>query len=221
MEKFEKEYYRRNLPHWQPRDGIFNICFRLANTLPIEKWLTLKEHRKNRIIELDHQAPYLSRTALNNLLKDEEDLYFGKFDELLDQQENGPKFLEDSEIAEIVSACLHYWEKEKRYRLICYCIMPNHVHLMIKDIQKPLYRILQTIKSYTSKLANEKLNRSGQAFWQKESYDNLIRNEDDMASKIQYIINNPVKAKLVNDWKRWEHTYMNPAFEECIEQLYS
>ena len=45
-------------------------------------------------------------------------------------------------------------------------------------------------------------------------YDHLIRDENDFYNCLQYVINNPVKAKLVNDWKEWKYTYVSEDFLE-------
>jgi REP element-mobilizing transposase RayT len=45
--------------------------------------------------------------------------------------------------------------------------------------------------------------------WQSESYDHIVRDEDEFYRIINYIINNPVKAGLVENWQDWPHTYIN------------
>ena len=56
---------------------------------------------------------------------------------------------------------------------------------------------MHSLKSFTAKQANGFLNRKG-AFWQPEYYDHLIRDEDDLASSIQYVLTNPDMAGLKN-----------------------
>jgi REP element-mobilizing transposase RayT len=47
-------------------------------------------------------------------------------------------------------------------------------------------------------------------FWQHESYDHVIRNEKEFERIVTYIIENPVKAGLVEEWQQWPYTYINP-----------
>jgi len=61
-----------------------------------------------------------------------------------------------------------------------------------------LERILHSWKSYTAKRANEILGQTG-VFWQSEYYDRIIRNDEDLERTIEYVLNNPTKAGLV-DW---------------------
>ena len=206
-----KEWYRRSLPHWQPESGIFNICFRLANTLPrsaIEELRLEREYEKNKILK---ERPHLSETELKIELGKLEQLYFGKYDELLDG--NAPKIvhLQNPEIAKVVSASIMHWHN-KKYKVIAYCIMPNHVHLMVSDCKEQLWKILQSVKKFSGRKANIILNQQGTPFWHRESYDNLIRGKKDMERKLRYILNNPVKARLVKDWRKWEYTFLNDEY---------
>lgn len=66
-----------------------------------------------------------------------------------------------------------------------------------------------SIKKYTARRANPLLGRSG-AFWQDESYDHVIRDSPELERTISYVINNPVKAKLVTSWDLWPWTYLKP-----------
>jgi type I restriction enzyme M protein len=59
--------------------------------------------------------------------------------------------------------------------------------------------ILHSWKSFTAKEANKVLARTG-AFWQPESFDHLIRDEQDFTHAVEYVLNNPAKAGL-SDWK--------------------
>jgi len=86
--------------------------------------------------------------------------------------------------------------------------MPNHVHAVVsltKDAP-PLADTLQRLKGYTALQANKLLERSGQ-FWQRETYDHLVRSGEEMARIIAYVVNNPVKAGLVERWEQWPYTY--------------
>ena len=77
--------------------------------------------------------------------------------------------------------------------------MPNHVHVLIQTLgEQSLARIVHSWKSYTAHRANEILGRSG-TFWQREYFDRIVRDEEDLRRTIEYVIENPVKAGL-RDW---------------------
>ena len=80
--------------------------------------------------------------------------------------------------------------------------MPNHVHVLLSPNQK-LVRALMVIKSATALHANEVLGRSGNPFWQAESYDHWVRSDDEESRIIRYIERNPVDAGLVESSELW------------------
>ena len=118
--------------------------------------------------------------------------------------------MNDDRVAVVVSNALLHFD-ELRYSLAAWCVMPNHVHVVVKPFSgvtttagtavplAELPEILHSWKSFTAKEANKLLRRSGE-FWQTEYYDHLIRNESDFRHAVRYVLNNPIKAGLKN-WK--------------------
>jgi REP element-mobilizing transposase RayT len=96
-------------------------------------------------------------------------------------------------------------ESEKQfYELQAWAVMPNHVHLLILP-RVALPQITHWLKGRTAREANLLLERSGEPFWQDESYDHWVRNEKEFSRIVAYIEENPVSAGLVatpEDW-RW------------------
>ena len=81
--------------------------------------------------------------------------------------------------------------------------MPNHIHFLATPLENiELSEIAHSIKSYTAHEANKLLNRNGQ-FWQHEPFDRYIRNRKHFVNVIEYIENNPVKARLCEKPKDW------------------
>jgi REP element-mobilizing transposase RayT len=77
--------------------------------------------------------------------------------------------------------------------------MPNHVHVIVEPLPShELSDILQSWKSFTAKGANRLLQREG-VFWQKESYDHIVRDRDELERTIRYVRGNPANARL-KDW---------------------
>jgi REP element-mobilizing transposase RayT len=74
--------------------------------------------------------------------------------------------------------------------------MADHVHLLIRPLIAP-DRLLKSLKGATARHANRLLGRTGEPFWQKESYDHWVRNQSEFEKIRVYIENNPVKAGLV------------------------
>jgi REP element-mobilizing transposase RayT len=78
--------------------------------------------------------------------------------------------------------------------------------LLYESTEPPLDVIMHSLKSYTANEANKLLKRSG-AFWETESYDHVIRDEREYYRTIAYVLNNPVKAGLVRNWRDWPWSY--------------
>ena len=89
--------------------------------------------------------------------------------------------------------------------------MPNHVHLVVAlpDNAPPLAKTLQLLKGYSSFQINKLLGLSG-AFWQAESYDHVVR-PGELNRIINYVLENPVKAGLVDEWQKWPYSYLAPS----------
>lgn len=102
----------------------------------------------------------------------------------------------------------------KRYRILAYVVMPNHVHLLIHVFEdSSLSKIIQSWKSYTAKKIAKQLGLAGQQptlpIWQPDYWDRFIRNQAHFEAAIAYIHNNPASAGLVacsTDW-RWSSDY--------------
>ncbi|MDQ6992875.1 MAG: transposase [Mariprofundus sp.] len=89
---------------------------------------------------------------------------------------------------------LYQYIKEKDgelYKLTCFCVMPNHVHMLIKPLLQ-LSTVMKSVKGGSAKEINNLLGRRG-TFWENDYYDTLIRDEHHFSVVYQYIKNNPLK----------------------------
>lgn len=118
--------------------------------------------------------------------------------------------LTQPEVAEIILVSIQEHDGVL-YELLYCCLMPNHVHLVFftGNIANPktLGYIMKIIKGSTSRKINIYLNRSG-TFWQKASYDRLVRDEEELNNIANYVMNNPVKARLVKESEEWPYLYV-------------
>jgi len=211
------DFYHRKLPHWIPSGAAFFITFRLADSLPVQVMQELEAWRERERQKIQsHNFGKLERQELYDLNKK----YFGHFDSWLDRcLENSPRWLADEKAAQIVADELHALDGQ-RYRLLAYSILSNHVHLAIDTDEYrfepahagvtapyPLTDTLKRLKGRTARFCNLVLGRSG-TFWHAESYDHVIRNAQEQERILWYILNNPVKAGLVEKWDDWKFSYV-------------
>lgn len=177
MQREAKTYYERHLPHWQPLGKMPFITWRLAGSLPATFWDDCTEKSEGK--------------------------RFVAFDRFLDSGRAGPTWLKDPIMAKLVRDALTYGESQRElYRLLAFAVMSNHVHLLIETVQ-PLEKITRLLKGYTARCANRILGRTGQAFWQDESFDHWVRNSAQLERIVHYIENNPVTAGLVRNPQDW------------------
>jgi REP element-mobilizing transposase RayT len=105
-------------------------------------------------------------------------------------------------IATPVQTSIRHFDSE-RYQLLAWCVMPNHVHVVVTP--GPGYSlgsILHSWKSYTATRINRILHTTG-VFWERESFDHLIRAEEDCARFVRYTEQNPVAAQLCKTATDW------------------
>ncbi|MDP8232357.1 MAG: transposase [Candidatus Zophobacter franzmannii] len=202
-----KEFYRRNLPHYQPEDSIFAITFCLAFNIPKEVLLDLKDEK--RLYELEHENEKKTKFYKK---------YFEEFDAFLAKYEHPLKVGIEGDIASIIVKSLKF-NDGVRYRLIAYCLMPNHVHLILiplKDEDGNIFsiaKIMHSLKSFTSNECNRLLGLKGR-FWHHESYDHQIRNDKDYTYQLNYLLQNPVTAGLVGNAQDWKNAWINESLNQ-------
>lgn len=116
-------------------------------------------------------------------------------------------WLDDERIAKLVKESL-YHGNGVTHHLHAYCIMPNHVHVLLTPLlpdtkhMSSLSRVLHGKKGHTGREANRILGLSG-PFWQDESYDHWVRDDDERERIVAYIRLNPVKAGLAEQPINW------------------
>jgi tRNA threonylcarbamoyl adenosine modification protein (Sua5/YciO/YrdC/YwlC family) len=178
------------LPHWTQEGATYAVTFRLADALPANVVVDWESERQEILDRARKQERELTVAEERRLAE----LFSQKIESYLDAG-HGKCWLRDERVAKIVRDALLHFEG-KRYHLIAWCIMPNHVHVIVRPMPKhTLSEILHTWKSFTAQHANRLLHREGK-FWQPESYDHLIRNEQNLRNQVRYLLENPKKAGL-------------------------
>jgi len=163
---------------------IQTLTFRLHDALPAPVLKALQAE----LDELDDETEREKRRRL-------------KIEEYLDAG-HGSCLLRQPAAAEIVQNALLHFDTE-RYRLIAWCLMPNHVHVIIECLPGHLLAdVLHAWKSFTAHAINKTLNRTG-PLWQKEYHDRFIRDAVHFQKALHYLEQNPVKARLVADKAEW------------------
>ena len=188
---------RGYLPHCDFPGLVQFVTFRLADSMP--------ESRRG---EWEH------------LLKIEDDREKRtKLEEYLDRGV-GECHLRDPRIAKITEDVVFHFHNE-RYEVLAWCVMPNHVHVLVHVWNWPLWKMVQSWKHFIQTQAkqssaerrlparqvavyfiNEPCRRPALR-WQREYWDTFMRDEKQERTAIHYIESNPVKAELCATKEQW------------------
>jgi REP element-mobilizing transposase RayT len=168
---------RRRLPHIEVAGQPLFITFCLQNSLPA--------HRSFPPADVSSGEAFVA------------------MDSLLDQARCGPTFLRQSAVADLVMASFKRGVDLGHYEMHSWVIMANHVHLLLTP-HVSVSKLLGSLKTATATRANLLLRRTGQPFWQSESYDHVVRTELEFRRIQPYIENNPVSACLATTPEDYE-----------------
>jgi len=168
--------HRRRLPHFHPDDTYLFLTWRLWGSPPAKTQFAVYPSAGHAFVAQDRA---------------------------LDRRASGPLWLSDPRIADLVARAIVIGEGERRfYELCAWVVMPNHVPLLILPRVPPPI-LMRWLKGSTARSANLILGRTGQPFWQDESYDHYLRNVRQIDRTIAYIEENPVSAGLVKSVAEW------------------
>lgn len=170
---------RGYLPHFDQPGALQFITYRTIDSLPREA-----------VIRIYSQIPERMADERREALED-----------LLDRC-HGACELGRKETAQIVTDNLLHFDDD-RYRLLAWCVMPNHVHILIEPLPGySLAKIMHGCKHNTASRINRLLGRTG-PFWLEDYFDRAMRDESHLRRTIEYIERNPVAAGLCQNQADW------------------
>jgi len=196
---------RGYLPHVKREGASYFVTFRLADSLPRTVLLEFERKHAEALRRLPADATAEQTAEIHRELHRDVERYL--------DQGAGECHLRRAEIAQMVVEALRHFDGEK-YVLESWAIMPNHVHLVLWPMPNVTSsEILKSRKRHTARQANLLLGRTGETFWQRESYDHWIRNDDEKMRILRYIRMNPVKAGLCTTAEDWKWSSAFPGWE--------
>jgi len=96
------------------------------------------------------------------------------------------------------------FENKRKIHMHAFVVMPDHVHMLFtpllngEDFSYSLAEIMNGIKGASSHNVNKLLGRKG-TLWEPESFDRIVRSEEDYEYHFIYIVQNPITAGLAKD----------------------
>jgi hypothetical protein len=171
---------RGRLVHWQVDDAIYFITFALLDALPAHVHTELFRERDQamRTTQTVAERAQIERVFQLRLDRELNDL-------------RGSCLLREH--GGTVAGALKYFDGQ-RYTLHAWCVMPNHVHVLVHiERGADLPRIVHSWKSYTAHEIGLGV------IWQREYFDRVVRSPQEYSDTRTYVRNNPAKAGL-RDW---------------------
>ena len=122
-------------------------------------------------------------------------------DDVLDRGA-GSALLRDPRCARIVAGALLHHDND-RYALHAWCVMPNHVHVLVATLpQHDLGALVRTWKNFSARRINFALARVG-SVWAPDYFDRYMRDGTHYETTKRYIEMNPVTAGLCQTPEAW------------------
>ena len=187
-----KHQGENTLPHWETENAIYAIAFRLNDSVPKEVRETWAAERED--LRLKSECGSISEEDANRLTW----LHSEKVEAWLDAG-HGSCVFRDPGCAQLMADVLNHFDGQ-RYRLDAWCVMPNHVHVVVMPhAGHSLSDIVHSWKSYSAQQLNKRLKTEG-TLWQSDFYNRIIRDAAEFDAQRRYVGGNPAVAGLT-DWK--------------------
>jgi len=184
---------RGYLPHWDFKDSVQAITFRLEDSLPGELVKAWKRELEEGLSNKDPKVSSRAKAELHARISSYEDAG------------HGACHLSKPENAEFLQQLLIKGHGIN-YKLIEWCIMPNHVHVVIRMIgEATLGGIVKKWKG-PSAIAINRLEGVTGSVWMADYHDRFIRDMDHLDNAKAYVRNNPVKAGLCGKPEDWAYS---------------
>jgi REP element-mobilizing transposase RayT len=105
-------------------------------------------------------------------------------------------------LAQVVVDALRYYHG-RSVDVLAYCVMPDHVHLLVRMLQPAtaLSRWVGDFKRWVGRNAREQ--HLATLRWQPGFYERVVRGSEDLVGVARYVVGNPVRAGLTDDWRSY------------------
>ena len=107
---------------------------------------------------------------------------------IFEDDEDRLKFIKD----------LAKYKEVSQYRIFAYCLMDNHIHLLLRETQEPISIVIQRVSSSYVIWYNRKHGRCGHLF-QERFRSEAVETDSYFLTVLRYIHQNPVQAKIASD----------------------
>jgi REP element-mobilizing transposase RayT len=115
------------------------------------------------------------------------------------------RFFHDASLATQILEALKSGVMAHEARVYAYCLMPDHLHVLLATSSGNLAEIIGRWKKFTGNLLRK--NGMQGPFWQRGFYDHGLRKDEDVIKTAEYIVMNPVRVGLVERWEDYPFSW--------------
>jgi REP element-mobilizing transposase RayT len=201
------------LPHWRHEAATYFVTFRLGDSLPVQKreqwdserrfWLVQRLGAEvEGIAEIPGDLHGFDVERAISMLSPASQrwyhrTYTRRYHELLDAGHGSCVLQEPNCAAKVMNSMLHF--HGVRYELGDFVVMPNHIHALIAPYESAsLAEVIRSWKTFSAREINSLLVRQG-SLWQEDAYNHIVRSASQFDHYRQYIVRNPIRARLRED----------------------
>ena len=203
-------FHRRNLPHWMVADHPYFVTLRLHGTIPRHVLEQLIRERNELLAMEANEEKWTALMRRQSL----------RIEDILDACDGQAQWLGEAAVAGMFLDSLQWLESARGWRIYAAAVMPNHVHMVLRNKDGrngALLEDLGHLKRFTARMGNRILTRRG-TFWAREDFDHWCRTPDKVLGAVAYSLGNPVKAGLVRTWAEWPWHRVDPEFAAAMKE---
>ncbi len=207
-----RDFSRKKQPHFQTHETSYSITILLHDAVTGPDLEKLRKALAAEIANINHDD--MDRKELRRA--EARSRNFEALEKLLHSKRSQSHMLKN---LHAIRACKDYFLKfnDELYKMHAFSIMSNHAHLLLdlcpqlahaelEDLEWPLDRLIGRLKGGSAYAINQTLGRDGK-LWMKGYYDWYVRTANHYDWVRKYILQNPVKAGLVDDWREHAGTW--------------
>lgn len=194
--------HTRHLPHLRQDGATYFVTFRLADSIPrrtMEAWnAERRTWAEAHGVEGNPGSPVWQQNyaRLPESVREAYEKHFARrYHRALDRC-HGSCLLRQQQYAAVVLSTLCFWHEAKGV-VGDVVVMPNHVHVLaIPCAELDVGEWIGRVKRFAAREINAAAGRTGRTFWQEETYDHIVRDQDELARIRRYIRANPEHSHL-------------------------
>jgi putative transposase len=152
----------------------------------MKKEILFAKRKRTRLKEFDYSQPYIYFLTICTIKK--KDIF------------------QNDDLNRKIIHCLLEEKTNSGIKLLCYCLMCNHIHLLAqpKNPDANISKFIAAFKRKTYKIF-QNYGIEGK-IWQSSFYDHILRKREALSLIMKYILNNPVRKGLVEKWDEYPHS---------------